>query len=83
LKEIETKVRENLRLPGTEQEPRPESEEPEQDTPDPNTETDVDVSNNNNEQMITDMKDNILRKWEVLKEEDMAEPFISDLYYLK
>lgn len=80
LKEIETKVRENLRMPGTEQEPRPENEEPEPDTPDPNTETDVDVNNNNNdeivtedEQMITDMKDNILRKWEVLKEEDMAE----------
>ena len=67
-------------MPGTEQQPRPENEEPELNTPDPNNETKVDVNNKNNdeivikdEQMITDMKDNILRKWEVLKEEDMAE----------
>ena len=66
-------------MPVAEQEPSPENKEPEPGTPDRNTETDVHVNNNNNdeiviedEQMITDMKDNIVRKWEVLKKEDMA-----------
>ena len=81
LKEIEAKVKENLKTPNVEQE---QSLGKVHDLGTTglvnNTETGVDMNNtpnyNNNyedEQMIIEIKENILRKWEVLKEKCMAE----------
>ena len=79
LKEIEEKVRLDLKIPEIE-EPAAISENTEPEPGTPAVLENVDENNNSIEEtyledddVISEMKDNILRKWEVLKEEDMAE----------
>ena len=79
MKEIEEKVRQDLQIPEIE-EPAAISENTEPEPGTPAVLENVDENNNSieetyleDDEVISEMKDNILRKWEVLKEEDMAE----------
>ena len=79
LKEIEEQVRQDLQIPEIE-EPAAISENTEPEPGTPAVLENVDENNNSieetyleDDEVISEMKDYILRKWEVLKEEDMAE----------
>ena len=90
LKEIEEKVRQDLQIPEIE-EPATISENTEPEPGTPAVLENVDENNNSIEEtylegdeVISEMKDNIVRKWEVLKEEDMAErPILPKIKYDK
>ena len=82
IKEIEAKVKENLEIPEVKHEPSLEIGEHDLGIPGliSNAEIDVDIintpndnSDSENEQTIVEIRDNITRKWEVLREEYMAE----------
>ena len=79
LKKIEEKVRQDLQIPEIE-EPAAISENTKPEPGTPAVLENVDENNNSieetyleDDEVISEMKDNILRKWEVLKENDMAE----------
>ena len=83
MKVIEVKVRENLNLQDAgKTEPSPENENPGPGMKEiiETLQTNEDINNNitdevlnEEDETITEMKDNFLRNWELLKEEEMSE----------